>query len=319
MSHGKSVRTYKHTHIDTHIHTHTFSQILSILWEKQKSHFMSTPRKTVGQTPTFSPFRRKFKLGGCNPPVDTPGVSTHPKSVAGQTPVFSPFRRKAKLEPRTGQAEHGREYITPSLKRPDKVKDTRHPSEIVGDQSPEPTKKLRYDTPDVSKSPEDTPCLKRKEKTKVHENKHVCSKTNRANMKVQQFFIKKDILKAKVEGSKTHEGRLLDGRTNKLKKGDTIMYFCNPITRWRLTTEPCVHENIQVGIKEIGFTQLMPWLTTEDECLIEYVKLFTKRTNINLMQAKWWDNNERDKLFVTWSDEIINVDVDLLKKLGLHG
>lgn len=126
------------------------------------------------------------------------------------------------------------------------------------------------------------------------------SAPKKAGEKVQLLFLKKTCLVAKLNRTKTHEGRLLDGRTRHIVQSSSLLYMCGKVCPFRVQADPVYHTTVSEGIASVGWESLMPWATSADDCLRQYAELFSK-TKMTLAEARRWDAGPHPA-FVTWPD-----------------
>lgn len=131
----------------------------------------------------------------------------------------------------------------------------------------------------------------------------------RRRVSAQQLFIQAPVLRSKLVGSKTHEGRLGDtqavvGR----KKGDYVLYFCNPFAYFQLVEEPLYHKSVLVGIRVVGYAALMPYAFGDLDCLRRYCAMYTGSARVSTTFALKWNTRLQSYNipFVTWRDVYVH-------------
>ena len=153
-------------------------------------------------------------------------------------------------------------------------------------------------------------------------------------------MIKKYVMNSKREKTgdrKWLEGRLENGHTRNLCKGDVVLYQCGKTTEWKILSTPEWHASVGAGIAKHGYKSLMPWCKSDAECLIAYYMMFfvipemrkkekkekkenkektekkenkkerkEKKKNEEigdlLEEATHWDKTKRKANFITWAD-----------------
>ena len=120
------------------------------------------------------------------------------------------------------------------------------------------------------------------------------------------------VMDAKLDMSKTIEGRLETKCYKRIKKDAKVMYACHKDSAtFIIVTEPIRHSNVKTAIQSIGWQRMTPWVNDAEECLREYASLYLKKPVTYAAAVEWATKMESHRVpFVTWEDTEVSRNID---------